>query len=310
MKIANRVIAVWLIILSLSWWAVADAASGFIASTHIEKGSVYTELSIRFNCDIHYLGHDPAGKSDMLRIHLEATSICHGVPPMVADGREMHRPLSADDAGLLHIEYDGQTPGEKLLKLGFATPVTVLISAGMVSDTLNIRIINAPDTVTAADTPDRPEPARQISRPSAPSARYVINLESSQRYPAPSEIPVMTLQKDQKLFISEALIDGTTWYRMRVGYFPSAEAASKVLRDVRAQYPTAWIDRESVASESTELPPALAAQETPETQDAMPAVSGKTADLMAAAKKAMTAGELPKAIQIYTKVLQLSLIHI
>ena len=304
MKTVNHAIAVWLTILLLSWWSAAGAASGFIASTHIERGSVYTELSIRFNCDVHYVGHDPAGKSDMLRIHIEPTSICHGVPPMVADGREMHRPLSADDAGLLHIEYDGQTPGEKSLTLGFATPVTVLISAGVVSDTLNIRIINAPDTVTAVDEPVRPEPGRQISRPAAPSARYVINLESSQRYPAPSEIPVMTLQKDQKLFISEALIDGTTWYRMRVGYFASAEAASKVLREVRAQYPTAWIDRESVAAESSEIPPAVAVQRTTEAQDELPAVSGKTADLMTAAKRAMTAGELPKAIQIYTKVLQ------
>ena len=308
MKIANRATAIWLTVFTLSWWSVSDAASGFIASTHIESGSVYTELSIRFNCDVHYVGHEPAGKSDMLRIQLEPTSICHGVPPMVADGREMHRPLSADEAGLLHIEYDGQTPGEKSLRLGFATPVTVLISAGVVSDTLTIRIINASEPATVADEPDRPEPGRQISRPSAPSTRYVINLESSQRYPAPSEIPVMTLQKDQKLFISEALIDGTTWYRMRVGFFASAEAASKVLREVRAQYPTAWIDRESVATEYAETPTAAVAavtvQETMETQADILAVSGETADLMAAAKKAMTAGELSKAIQIYTKVLQ------
>ena len=304
MKIAKRAIAVWLTVLPLSWWSVADGASGFIASTHIERGSDYTELSISFNCDVYYVGHAPSGKSDTLRIHLEPTSICHGVPPMVADGRELHRPPHADDAGLLHIEYDGQMPGEKLLKLGFATPVTVLISAGAVSNTLNIRIINAPNTVATTDVPDRSEPGRQVTRPSAPSVRYVVNLESLRRYPAPSEIPVMTLQKDQKLFISEALIDGKTWYRMRVGFFASAEAASKVLREVRAQYPAAWIDRESAATDPTELMPLASPQKKTAAQDDIPAVSGKTANLMVTAKRAMTAGELSKAIQIYTKVLQ------
>lgn len=289
---------------TLAWSATAWAESGFIATSHIETGSVYTELTIRFNCDVHYVDHTPSGRSDTLRIRLEPTSICRGVPPMVADGREMHRPLSADDAGLLHIEYDGHMPGEKFLKLGFAAPVTALVSAEPVSDTLSIRIIHAADTATGA--PEAVEdPGRQVRRVTAPQARYVINLESSERYPAPSEIPVMTLQKDQKLFISEALIDGTTWYRMRIGYFASAEEASRVLRDVRQQYPTAWIDREGPSAENTEVQAAVITEPSTEAQGVLVPVDGKTVELMASAKRAMTAGELSKAIQIYTKVLQL-----
>ncbi len=60
----------------------SHAASGFIASTEVSRGDVYAEIRIRFNCDVVYAGHDPSGKTDAIRIHLEATSICRGVPPI------------------------------------------------------------------------------------------------------------------------------------------------------------------------------------------------------------------------------------
>ena len=83
--------------------AGASAASGFVASTEVSRGDLYTEITIRFNCDVVYAGHDPSGKTDALRIHLEPTSICRGVPPSMADTQEMYRPQAADEADLRHI---------------------------------------------------------------------------------------------------------------------------------------------------------------------------------------------------------------
>jgi len=281
------------------------AASGFIATTDISRGDVYSEITIRFSCDVVYAGHDPAGKTDAVRIHLEATSICRGVPPSMADTQEMFRPQAADDADLVHVEYDGRAPGTKFLHLGFADDVNVLVSGGRNSDVIVVRVLrDRSDETQAAST--AATPGRQVQRPAAEAARFVINLESSQRYPATADIPVMTLQKDQKLFISEAQIDGQTWYRMRVGYFASAEEASQVLRQLRAQYPTAWIDRESTAAEALPAPEITAVAEvagvTATTGDSGNA--GNSGDLMHDARLAMTRGEISRAIQIYTKVLQ------
>jgi len=275
------------------------AASGFVASTKVSRGDVYAEVEIRFNCDVVYGGHDPAGKTDSVRIHLEPTSICRGAPPSVADSQEMHRPLAADDAGLLHIEYDGKMPGTKFLRLSFASEVNLLVSGGDNSDVIIIRVLN-----NRADKPRERSTfsavSQRVERSSASTPAFVINLESSLRYPAAGDIPVMTLDKDQKLFISEAEIDGQTWYRMRIGYFDTADAASRVLRQLRKQYPTAWIDREGesvVAALESETSQPLPAADTSE-------ISGESAELMQDARGAMTRGEVSRAIQIYTKVLQ------
>jgi hypothetical protein len=109
------------------------AASNFVASTEVTRGDVYAEVTIRFNCDVVYAGHDPAGKADAIRIHLEATSICRGVAPSMADTQEMYRPRAADDADLVHVEYDGRLPGTKYLHLSFAENVNVLVSVDTIT---------------------------------------------------------------------------------------------------------------------------------------------------------------------------------
>ncbi len=279
----------------------AGAASGFVASTEIDRGDVYTEITIRFNCDVVYAGHDPSGKTDAIRIHLEPTSICRGVPPSMADTQEMYRPQAADDAELRHIEYDGTLPGTKYLRLGFANEVNVLVSGGHNNDVITVRVIHDRSESTRAASPGV-MPGRQVQQPSDKVVRFVINLESSRRYPATADIPVMTLEKNQKLFISEAQINGQTWYRMRVGFFTSAEEASRVLRQLRDQYPTAWIDREG--DSENQLVTSIAEPDIPVAAVGMAAIGGEAAELMQDAKRAMTRGEISRAIQIYTKVLQ------
>lgn len=292
---------------TLPWIAVIVAlfassnshgASGFISSSNVSSGDIYTEITIQFGCDVTYLEHFPRAKGDSLTIDLEPTAICHGVPPSLADSHEMHRPLAADNIGLLHVEYDGERPGQRQLRLNFEDEVHFLVAPGQLSRTLVIRVLHEPDSANA-DAQSSLAVGRQVQRTKPAPVRFVINLESSLRYPATADIPVMTLAADQKLFITEAEIDGKTWYRMRVGYFASAEAASRVLRDIRGQYPSAWIDRESPQGKT-----ATTIEMDSEPTPVEPIANDKSEQLMADAKRAMTAGEISRAIQIYTKVLQ------
>ena len=101
------------VVLQVLAWTATNAASGFITSSNIQSGDVYTEITIRLGCNVSYLGHLPRAKGDAIAIDLEPTTICHGVPPSLADSRAIHRPLGADDVGLLHVEYDGERPGQK-----------------------------------------------------------------------------------------------------------------------------------------------------------------------------------------------------
>jgi tetratricopeptide (TPR) repeat protein len=286
----------------------ALAGPGFIAETQVTRGSVYAEVGIRFRCGVQYLGHDPSGASDILRIRLEATTVCTGAAPSIADVKEQHRPLSADEAGIESIEYDGESPGNQVLRINFTRPVRFDVRAGADRNAINVRVFAEPDAdggepaTSAAETRLQRQPA-----PAGPG--YVINLESWQRPPVTADMPTIALPKDKRVFVSEAEIDGETWYRVRIGNYVSAEEAARTLAELREQYPGAWIDRADASDEpvATTVPaaPAPAASALPVGMPVDDTVNDEAAQLMNEARRAMTAGELSRAVQLYTKVLQM-----
>ena len=90
---STRIAAITLSLLLFT--AEALAGPGFIAETHITRGSVYAEVGIRFRCGVQYLGHDPSAASDVVRIRLETTSVCTG---RVAGGQNAAHKFQREDA--------------------------------------------------------------------------------------------------------------------------------------------------------------------------------------------------------------------
>jgi tetratricopeptide (TPR) repeat protein len=232
--------------------------------------------------------------------------------------KEQLRPVAADQAWLDTIEYFGESPGNEHLILTFTDVVRFDVRPSNAADSITVRVFgptveSAPQTPVA--TTESREFSRQVEHEAAAPPKYVVNLQSSARRPATADLPTIGLPADTSLLVAEASIDGQTWYRVQVGYFSSAEEASRVLRDFRGDYPTAWIGRaedeatvsavqpapEIQAVESTVTDKAPAGGFAPDQPSASP---DKLAELMNEARRAMTAGELSKAVQIYTKVLQ------
>jgi tetratricopeptide (TPR) repeat protein len=285
--------------------AGALAGPGFIAETQVTRGSVYAEVGIRFRCGVQYLGHDPSAASDVLRIRLETTSVCTGAAPSIADIRELIRPMSADDASIESIEYDGESPGNKTLRINFSKTTRFDVRPGTDGNTLLVRVFVEPADESGASA-DGAASTRLQRRPVVPGPDYVINLESWQRPPATADMPKIELPADKRVFISAAEIDGTTWYRVRVGNYASAEEAARALAELRARYPGAWIDRADSAIESRVADvPVATAVEQPVPAAATDETTAKAQELMDDARRAMTVGELSRAVQIYTKVLQM-----
>ena len=281
----------------------ALAGPGFIAESQVQRGSVYAELAVRFRCDVQYLGHDPSAAGDVLRIRLESTPVCTGAAPSIADVKEQHRPLSADEASIESIEYDGESPGNRILRINFSERVRFDVIANPERNAIQVRVF--PQAAAATSEPSSNAAATRLQRrPVTTGPGYVINLESSQRPPATADMPKLALPANKRVFISEVQIDGESWYRVRVGDYASAEAAARALAELRAQYPGAWIDRADAAGETRvqAAPPAAAA---PPAEVADDATSDKAAGLMDEARRAMTVGELSRAVQLYTKVLQM-----
>lgn len=301
----RRLLALPLLCVTLA--SGAWAAPGFIESSSVEKGDLYTEISVRFRCKVQLLGYDPAGKSDFVRISLQPTTVCVGGPPSIALNREILRPPGADIAALESIEYDGQSVGQETLRLDFEQTVTVDVQASTAGDGLTIRVF------AASDSPPLGPPrafesgtSRRVDNGATEGLRYVINLQSSLQPPVVAEGQAIDPGPDQELMISAVEMDDQTWYRLRIGYFASAEAAARALANYRETYPKAWVDHERASG--TALPVPTDTTTSAGTIEAAPApasdVDGEVPTLMQEARQAMIAGELPAAIQLYTKVLR------
>jgi len=294
------------------------AASRFIAGTDVSRDAHIAKVTIRFNCLISYVSHQPAARGDRLRVRINPTSICSGVTPSVADAREQYRPVAADLAKLADLEYDGEYASDRFVTLNFNEVVGFDVDDSGTSDTLTIRIYLDSAPEESKTTPMGAVEQRRINRQSVPTGIYIINLESSLKSTAIVNLPDLALGRERNVVSSEVVLDGRTWYRHRVGIFQSLSEAKTVLEQLQNAYPGAWIDEiDKDSAEFHEFYSLQTAQQQTSAADGAKmvdtepqfAASGPMTEerieaLMSDGRRAMTAGEFSRAVQIYTKVLQ------
>jgi hypothetical protein len=293
---------------------LALAAPGMIAGSRINKGNYLAEITVQLNCGMRYLRHEPRKHGDQLRIHLESTGVCNGVSPLLAGTREQHRPALADEAKLVNLEYDGESTADPILRFNFSDDVRFSMRPAPDDKTLIVRIY-LDITPQVSLPPESSNGSRMVKKDADEKRQYVINLASFNRPPVTSDLPTMVLDPGLSFFSSEVLLDQVRWHRLRLGYFDSTESARQTLAMLQTEYPTAWIDRANAdTARNTGSTLTAAAAMTTATATATilrqaDSTSGDTEDdklsaLMDDARRAMTGGEIDRAVQIYTKVLQ------
>ncbi len=291
------VAAMLAVVTQLAW-----AGPGFISSARVSGDDLNADIEISFNCKAQYLRHEPQGTGDHVRIYLDPTGICNGVPPLVASSRALMRPINSDKAQLSDLEYDGSSAAGSVLTLSFSEPVDYTIDMSGISFELVVHV--RPASAQIAPAAERPAVAhRQIVQPKLETADYAINLASFRRIPTVADAPGLRPASDQQLYYSEAKVDGATWYRLRVGNFDSEDEALAELGRLSADFPDAWMDQVGEHDSIVEL---LLA-----TDDETPALSNldtgasKVDTLMEEARQTLAVGDTSRAIQIYTKILQM-----
>ncbi len=300
------------VLLALLGAHAASAAPGFIAGSFVDSDGLTARVSLQFRCGVEYVRHEPVSSGDSLRIRIESTGICSGASPNIAFNREQHRPIGADDAKLVSVEYDGDSPGGHIVRFDFSEEVHFEDVRALNDNTIMVQI-SLESAEPVAKKPETGSTGRLVRRAAPALPKYVINLESSLRPPATADMPTLKLPGKNEVFVTQATIDGRTWYRIRVGYFDTADQAAQTLRQLRGQFPTAWIDRAgadpdpvaAVSAPAAErsvdpVAPEGASSEIPATVEPV----SEIAQLMQEARRLMMTGELSRAIQIYTKVLQ------
>lgn len=288
---------------------VVPAAPNFVASSRVSGDESSAIIEIRFNCQVSYQHHEPQKQGDLLRIYLDPTTICNGVSPLAAQSRGRYRPTNADIAGLIDFEYEGDVPAGPTLTLKFSEAVSYTVDATPLTFELAVHVRR--ETVQVATPPQRnPDVShRQVVQPPRDDPGFVINLESFRRIPTIADVTNLQLAPNQRIFYTEVIVEGTNWYRLRLGDFDSADNARVTLADLTEAYPEAWIDRNERDSHSVDL--TVAVNDVIDVQPTVESPSGDSTalsiidKLMEEARSTMVSGDRSRAIQIYTKVLQL-----
>ncbi len=281
---------------------VTWAGPGFISSARVSGDDLSAEIAISFNCKAQYIRHEPQGSGDYVRIYLDPTGICNGVSPLVTNSRALMRPINSDMAHLSDLEYDGDSAAGSVLTLSFSEPVDYTVEMSGISFELVVHV----HPFSAQPVAKAEKPAvdhRRVPQQPLETPDYAINLASFQRIPTIADAPGLVPASNQRLYYSEASVDGKPWYRLSLGNFVSVDEASAVLTGLRQKYPDAWIGEIDTDDVTVEL--------TAVDDDEMSALSNlgdgasKVDLLMEEARKTMVAGDTSRAIQIYTKILQM-----
>jgi len=162
-------------------------------------------------------------------------------------------------------------------------------------------------------------PAVDITHP------YVVNLHSSPEPIDPASLPQIPGLDVHRVYTTQFVKDGKVWHRLRLGFFPTRAAAQDYIEtSLKQPYSDAWVDKAAIAEREQSaalaiLPPGATPRPKPEPQSRK-AGAGTVADqpgeastpsdqrlkqVFEDARVAMTAGEYRRAIQLYTKLLQI-----
>jgi hypothetical protein len=291
-------------VLLLGSMSAALAASRFVTGASISSTDTVATITVEFACKVEYLGHLPVSRGNRLRVQLEPTSICAGASPTIAKAREQYRPLNADDARLLELDYDGELSSTPTLTFVFSDAVNYEVSYSGGRD----RIVVQVHLDTAVPAPVARSGASGVRVPSAAQEpqTFVLNLSSSRTPHTAADKALSNVSPGLQVFETEVVLGGVTWYRLRLGTFTSSEAARAELLRVHDKHPNAWIDR---IEDAGAIPDdSIATSDSDQTYAPDPALAAIGLDeideLMADARRAMVAGEVSRAVQLYTKVLR------
>jgi tetratricopeptide (TPR) repeat protein len=327
----------------------AQATGTMVDQVLISRQGDSATLEIQLECRNRYIDSFPLTKSERVQINLLRVDEC-GLSPVSTPRREIQRPVGRELAGLKELEFVQSGKDKQILMLHFDHPVNVIVQQrGDLSRlVINVDISDAPTSQPDAPSPvvpvvtlpeppggepqsDRMARAEERARlqmtqvpakPSESPTPYVINLES-----ALQPVDAQRFQADQmiggrQLYGSEVIVDGRTWYRLRLGFFASEEEAEAALATLRVNYPDAWVvrvsanEKEAAAINTVVAAGAVSTGNSLEASAGQPAVDASVAglavgltteqltQLMDEGRQAILTGDNDRAVQIYTKVLR------
>ena len=192
------------------------------------------------------------------------------------------------------MRVDGDVPGQITLVFDFKKSERFVIAQGVDPRGLRMRLI------------DRAVGHGKIllTQPTDTVSNFAINLDSQPKPFDPQAVQLAHERLQAPAFVSETVIDGEKWYRLRIGPIDRRADAERLLNRALPDYPRAWV---AIGDDAVTTDPNATASEGP-----LPGVERIGSDppldpatlksMLAQVRASMAARDYPKAITLLTKL--------
>ena len=257
----------------------------------VDEHDNQVDVTMVFSCSMRFVTNVPANEGREVRIQFVPLADCR-VSPFNQIPAEIP-PLSGGGNIVTAARVESLGPGQITLILSFAKNERFVIAQGIDSRGLRLRLL------------DRARgKVRVLGAQDDSASNFAINLDSQPAPFAPEAIEVAHDRLRVPAFVSEVVVDGVKWYRLRVGPIERRSEAERLLQLALQDYPRAWlaIGDDAVTSDASaatgQVP--LPAVERIGSDPALP--PEQLHQMLADARAAMSAHNYPEAIALLTKL--------
>jgi hypothetical protein len=254
------------------------------------------DITLQFNCSLHYAGHAPATEGPEVRLRLRVDQDCGAAGSMGAGGEIATEipPISGPRGIVASARLESSLGGEVTLTLTWAKPESFVLAQGASATGMRIRLLRTHEE----------KPRILVTERGDTASNFAVNLESQRQPFSAAAVEQAAKRLQTKTFVSEVESAGEKWYRLRAGPFDQRAVAENVLRAATKDYPRAWL---AVGDDSITNDPNAAIAEPPlppveQIGIDPPMEPAERKSLLEQARKAMHAREYPPAVQILTKL--------
>ena len=249
------------------------------------------DVTMVFNCSMRFVTNVPANEGREVRIQFMPLADCR-VNPFEQIPAEIP-PLSGGNNIVTGASVESLGPGQITLTLTFAKKERFVVAQGVDPRGLRLRLF------------DRARgKVRVLGGQDETASNFAINLDSQPAPYEPQAIEAAHERLKAPAFVSEVVVDGVKWYRLRVGPIEHRSEAERLLQLALHDYPRAWLAIgddvvTSDANAATEQVP-LPAVERMGSDPALP--PEQLQQTLAEARAALSAHNYPEAIALLTKL--------
>src|SRR5215472_12534971 len=270
---------------------ISATANRLVDVIQIDERENQADVTMVFSCSMRFVTNVPANEGREVRIQFVPLPDCR-VSPFGQISSEIP-PLSGGGNIVTGARVESLGPGQITLTLTFAKNERFVIAQGVDPRGLRLRLL------------DRARgKVRVMGGQDETASNFAINLDSQPAPFTPEAIEAAHQRLKAPAFVSEVVVDGVKWYRLRVGPIEHRTDAERLLQTALQDYPRAWlaIGDDAITSDASaatgQVP--LPAVERIGSDPALP--PEQLRQMLADARAALSAHNYPEAIALLTKL--------